>query len=186
MKNAIAIRHVCLRGCRHARARAEGSRHRRFAISKRASTISVPGEGHGPSRRARRPDRHLRDRPLSFHEAGARDHRGGSEEGRARDRHLPRLPGACRRACRARLSRQAEGTRLGRDDLDGGRQSLAARRHRGRARAELAWRHLRSSGRRDSPCLDRDHAEPGLYLRPQGARAAIPCRAAAARSWRNG
>ena len=40
------------------------------------------------------------------------------QEGRAGDRHLPRLSGARRRARRARLSRQAQGTRLGRDDAD--------------------------------------------------------------------
>ncbi len=50
--------------------------------------------------------------------------------------------------------------------------------NRGRARAELAWRHLRPAARRDQARLDGDHAEPGLHLRAQGAGAAIPRRAA--------
>ena len=48
--------------------------------------------------------------------------------------------------------------------LTAGGQGLAARGNRRRARAELAWRHVRSAAGRDAACLDRDHAEPGLHL----------------------
>ena len=65
--------------------------------------------------------------------------------------------------------------------LTEGGQGFAARRDRRRPRAQLAWRHVRSSRGRDPSRLDQDHAEPGLRLWSPCARAAIPCRAAFAR-----
>ena len=180
MKKAIAISHVCFEDAGTLEdlltARGMSFRYLQAGVDDLSS-----GQGRRHPRRARRPDRRLRVDRYPFLKTEFAVIETAMGRGKPVDRHLPRLPGSSPR-CSAPASIPASRRRsVGMDRANaGGRKSSPLARHRERARAALAWRYFRSAARRDPARLDRDHAEPGLHLRRQGARAAVPCGAAPA------